>query len=92
MTAKFSSFIKEQYRYRPHQLDVSIERALTVREPWASPYPVVEYYVKQLTSSTFLIDQKTLTLEEVHTSPIKQLRCQKKQAECNCLLCRYYRC
>lgn len=62
----YKSFIRNVRKMRPHLLSQDVERALTIRDPWSSSNPVVEYYNKQMSTAMFDFDGKKMNMESVN--------------------------
>jgi|EP00670_Eutreptiella_braarudii_P013817 pepF/M3 family oligoendopeptidase len=54
--SKYKSFIDELRRQKPHNLSKDVERALTVRAPYAGTRPLVSFFDKELSLMRFKID------------------------------------
>ena len=54
--SKYRSFIDELRRQKPHNLSKDVERALTVRSPYAGTRPLVSFFDKELSLMRFKID------------------------------------
>lgn len=54
--SKYTSFVDELRRQKPHNLSKDVERALTVRAPYAGTRPLVSFFDKELSLMRFKID------------------------------------
>lgn len=61
----YKPFIRDIRKLRLHLLSQDVERALTIRDPWASANPVVAYYEKQLSVVMFDYKGERVNLETV---------------------------
>jgi len=64
--AFFQSYIEEVRRQKPHNLEKSVERALTVRSPYVGTRPLVGFFVKELSLLTFHLPNQAETDDEVN--------------------------
>lgn len=53
LMAKYQAYLDELRRQRPHNLDKNVERALTVRNPYAGTRPLVSFFDKELSLMRF---------------------------------------
>ena len=61
--SKYSSFLEELQRQKPHDLSKDVERALTVRAPYTGTRPVVSFMDKELSLMKFDLDGSSVNME-----------------------------
>lgn len=57
--AKYKAYVDELRRQQPHNLDKSVERALTVRSPYSGTRPLVSFFDKELSMMRFELTAAT---------------------------------
>jgi oligoendopeptidase F len=60
---KYKAFLDELRRQRPHNLDKTVERALTVRAPYSGTRPLVSFFDKELSLMRFQLGEETVNME-----------------------------
>eukprot|EP00547_Thalassionema_nitzschioides_P001343 CAMPEP_0194199932 /NCGR_PEP_ID=MMETSP0156-20130528/756_1 /TAXON_ID=33649 /ORGANISM="Thalassionema nitzschioides, Strain L26-B" /LENGTH=619 /DNA_ID=CAMNT_0038924883 /DNA_START=41 /DNA_END=1900 /DNA_ORIENTATION=+ len=60
---KYDAFLDELRRQRPHNLDKMVERALTVRAPYAGTRPLVSFFDKELSLMRFDLNGESVNME-----------------------------
>ena len=78
---KYKAFLEELRRQRPHNLDKTVERALTVRSPYSGTRPLVSFMDKELSLMRFQLGDETVNME-VLLSRLSSSRDAKVRADC----------
>lgn len=81
LSRHYSSYLDELRRQRPHNLDKAVERALTVRSPYAGIRPTVSFFEKELTELRFELGGKEVNME-VLLSRLSSSRDAQDRANC----------
>lgn len=80
---KYTAFLEQVRRQQPHNLDKTVERALTVRSPYAGTRPLVSFYDKELSLMTFqLMGDSEMVNMEVLLSRLGSSKDAAVRADC----------
>ncbi|KAL3933719.1 MAG: hypothetical protein SGBAC_010268 [Bacillariaceae sp.] len=61
--SKYTAFLDEVQRSKPHDLSKEVERALTVRSPYTGTRPLVSFLDKELSMMEFEIDNNKMNMQ-----------------------------